>query len=372
MNKDSPYADWRMFFIRSLLFAFAWAKPLWWVFYRLFLTISPSVPVDLRDATGIPPLREIFWRSFLIAIFFCFVVTGGLCYLEGTLYGTNPDRRYFVQDGWNIILYTIVCPIYVALCCSIISIAVHEWGTLADFADQKTLPVSITRSSVRVYAVFFVALLLCTFFITNFISDVLNPDSVTAQGARVYWFMRDLGDGRRTLNRVGYYYVALNFALLFTTALGVSCFLSLAAEVLRSGTADSVEKIDDFETLKLKLEPFTKSYILTKGLAAAYALNVAIWAYSPLGKTDNLLAAQVALTLVGVFFVAVPRQYIELKWFELWQASGQDFQYSDTRHWRIRGAASFLDAWFIASVMGMWGLDMAALVKRISDFLSSL
>ena len=371
MSKESPYADWRLWFLRALLWLFGWVTSLRKAFYGLFLTISPSIPVDLRNVAGMPPpLRELFWRSFFLAMFFCLIVTGALCQIDHGIIGSDQSRRYFLQDGWNLVLYASICPIYVALCCCVISIAIHEWGNLAEYADAKTIRQSSTRSSLRVYSTFFLILLLCSVFITNFIGDVLNPPAKEAVVARIYWFMNDVGNGTRTLNKVGYYYVALNFSLLFITLLALSCFLTLSAEVLRSGSADSIDKIDDFEVLKSRLESFTKAYLLAKGLVAAYALNVVIWAYSPLGRTDNLLAAQIALTLIGVFFIAVPRQYIELKWFELWQMSGRKFEYSETREWKVRAAASFLDAWFIASIMGIWGLDINGIIARATQWLT--
>ena len=95
-----------------------------------------------------------------------------------------------------------------------------------------------------------------------------------------------------------------------------------------------------------------------------------VWAFSPLGKTENLLIAQIALTIVGVFFVAVPRQYIELKWYELWQKSSKSFQYVETRPWQVKATVSFLDAFFVASVMGVWGLDLKNIVEGFTKWLT--
>ena len=57
--------------------------------------------------------------------------------------------------------------------------------------------------------------------------------------ARIYWFARALSDGTLTLNRAGYYYVALNFSLLFITLLGLAAFLSMAAQPQRNASAVS-------------------------------------------------------------------------------------------------------------------------------------
>lgn len=372
VSKDSPYGDWRVILLKgaTLVLDRPIVRPLVRAFTWIFLTISPSVPVDFRRGISIAPARELFFVSYGLAFFFCFAVTAGLCLVEGTFQGTLASRRYFLQDGWNIVLYVFVCPTYVALSCSLIGLTIREWSLLADYADAKATPDTRRRSSKRLYAVFFLALLICTAFITNYMHDILNPAPEVASVARLYWFMGDTGSIPRSLNRVGYYYLVLNFALLFITLVGCACFLSLAAEVLRAGSANTVDKIDSFEALQVKLESFTRAYLLTKGLAAAYAVNVVVWAVSPLGKTDNLLLAQIALTIVGVFFVAVPRQYIELKWFELWQSSKQPFEYAETRSWKIKATASVLDAFFIAAIMSVWKLDLPGFSERLTKWLS--
>lgn len=368
MPRDSPYSDWRVIIIKylSTFFERFLKGPSRAIVVQAFLTISPTIPIDLRKSFGESTTKRLFFVAAGFSIFFCLLVTAFLCFLEGTLFGSDPAQRYFIQDRWNIILYALVCPIYSALSCCLIALTIQEWSTLADYADAKAAPDPRPRSRYRLYAVFFLAFLLCTIFITNYMDDVLNPVSLDSERARLYWFMRDLGSGQRTLNRVGYYYVALNFSLLFLTLLGIACFLSLSAEVLRAGSSADADRIDSFDDLYVKLHSFTNGYLLAKGLAAAYTANFYIWAVSPLGKTDNLLFAQIAITVVGVFFVAVPRQYIELKWFELWQKSGRPFEYRETRSTYVKTIASLLDAIFITSILGSWGFDFPSLARWLT------
>jgi hypothetical protein len=284
-------------------------------------------------------------------------VTAGLCGIEGTLLGSDPVRRYFLQDGWNLLFYSVICPIYVSFCVLLISLTINKWSELADFADAKGAATTGIRGQYRVYSVVAGAFFLCTIFITTYMQDILHPSQAAADRARVYWFMVALSDGTRGLNRVGYYYVALNFSLLFITILGVACFLSLAAEIFRAGTATDAKKIDTFEVLHLKLAAFTEAYIYVKALAAAYAVNFFVWGVSPLGNTGNLFAAQIALTIVAVFFIAVPRQYLELRWYDLWYQSGQAFEYVETRSPKAKLVASALDAIFISLIIGSWGIE---------------
>ena len=83
---------------------------------QLLFTISPGVPVDLRkslsDRGG---ARRLIIVSFFAGIFFCFGVTAFFCWLDGTLMSSDPTRLSFLQDRWNIKLYLVVCPIYIAL-----------------------------------------------------------------------------------------------------------------------------------------------------------------------------------------------------------------------------------------------------------------
>jgi hypothetical protein len=250
--------------------------------------ISPSVPENLRKGLHRTPPGPTFAVCYGLTFFFCLVVTAVLCGIEGTLFGIDPARRYFLQDGWSIFFYSIVCPIYVSFCVLLISLTIEHWNELADPADSTRAVDSRIRHPYRAYSVMSGAFLLCTIFITTYMQDILHPSAAVAGRARVYWFMTALSDGSRGLNRVGFYYVPLNFCLLFITLLGVACFLSLAAEVFRAGSVRDVAKIGTFEVLQSRLAAFTRGYIYMKALAAAYAVNFFVWAISPLGATGNL------------------------------------------------------------------------------------
>lgn len=370
MDKDSPYSDWRIFFLKGLLIVGKPLKPFSMLFKKMYLSISPNVPIEASKSFSSPLNRNFFISTYLIAFFFCFLTPVILCFIEGTLTGTDKSVRYFMQDGWNIILYVFVCPLYVSLALAIVRQTISHWGRLVDFADSKSNPDISHRRTYRLPVVLFLALLICTGFITNYMFDILHPNASVAQQARIYWFMSDAGNGIRILNKVGYYYVVLNFTLLFITLLGAACFISLAGEVIRAANASALEKIDSFSVLQSELAAFTNTYILAKGITAAYALNIIIWAVSPLGNTSNLLVSQIALSIVGVFFVAIPRQYIELKWFELWESSGKDVAYGDTRPWKIRATASLLDAFFVSVILSTWGLDLMSVSRWLSNALS--
>lgn len=372
MSRDTPYSDWRVFALKAVILCFGWMRPVWRGLYAFFLTISPSMPPELRRALGTTDVRRLAVTAFVFGFFFCLLVTSFLCYLEGTLSGSDPTRRYFVDDGWNIALYAVVVPGYIATCCCLIAVCIDQWGALEEYASRVTneAPARPGAYGWRMYSVFFLATLLCTFYVTQYMKDIMNPSLDAATAARVYWFMEATESTKRILNRVGYYYVALNFVLQFIVLLGVASFIALALEVLRCGTADDVERIDDFHVLHVKLAGFTKSYLLMKILVAFLTCNFFIWSSSPLGQTENLLAAQVYLTVVGVFFVAIPRQYVELRWYELWQRSDKPAAFVETRPWKVKAIAGFLDAFFIMAVLSVWKADLPAVLAMVEQWLA--
>ena len=118
---------------------------------------------------------------------------------------------------------------------------------------------------------------------------------------------------------MGYYYIALNFVLLFITALAVFCFFSVAMDAMWVGQSLIRGGVTQFKLLRENLKAFTEVYLMTKFIAAIYMINAIVWKDSPLGgngATVNILVSGVLLTAIGVFFIAVPRLYVELKWFE--------------------------------------------------------
>lgn len=140
MLKDTPYSDWRIILLKGFIMLIKPLASVAWIFNGALLSISPNVPTEIKKSLGAPLKTKSFLGSFLITFFFCFFVTATLCYLEGTLTGSESYRRYFLEDGWNIVLYSFVCPVYVSLALGIIKLTISHWSELADFADDKTNP----------------------------------------------------------------------------------------------------------------------------------------------------------------------------------------------------------------------------------------
>ena len=189
-----------------------------------------------------------------------------------------------------------------------------------------------------------------------------------ARVAELYWFMSLSEEGARVLNRAGYYYVALNFVLLFVALISAAAFFSLTVEVFRSGKGIEAGNVRDLAILRTRLRAFTEAYLIIKILAATYMVNMYVWKDSPLGSTVNLTVAGLVLTGIGVFFIAIPRLFVELKWFDY--ASTQENLIDEDgevdtefRPKRVRLWAHVLDMFLIGTfVATFWEIRPMALL----------
>lgn len=323
------------------------------------LAISPAVPVDLRDITHEPRTLRLLASAFGFGCAFSLLGSAAFSLLENTFSGSDPSRLYFIQDRWNIALYTAITPTYIALDSWIIVLTIRHWASLRSFADGLEAPAADTRPR-HLGIGLAIAVTMTALLMSTYMSDILRESNVD----RVYWFVENLGGGKRTLNKAGYYYLVLNATLMFLTILTVGAFFTLAAEVFRVGRVLKAGRVTDFGMLRTELETFTKAYLIAKALAATYMINAFIWKYSPLGATTNLAVAGFILSAVGVFFLAVPRLYVELSWFQFALQASQssdvsDDLYKDIRPGRVRLLAHALDVFLIGGfVSAFYEIDV--------------
>ena len=187
----------------------------------------------------------------------------------------------------------------------------------------------------------------------------------------LYWFFNSVG-GVRTLNRAGYYYVFLNSVLLFITSMAAFCYIALSIEIFRFGkylpqvaasinratTSDAAAKKGSLADIESKiqetLDEYAYSYIIAKVLVATYAVNIILWQASPAGKVANVNSAIVALAIIGLVFLVVPRLYLNSKWHRIKHAmlsAGGEVDADDIGEEltprRFRKSETWLDAVFI-------------------------
>jgi len=351
------------FLFSLVVTAYVRVSPMWLqrAISAFFFTLSPDVPVDIRDFFKDTQRQRIAIYSAVAAFFFCFIVTAVLCAIEGTLYGNEQGRLYFLEDWWNIVLYVVICPAYVCTGVCIIITTIQHWSHTNEFARQLAGAGPSPPAGGRFGLALTAILLTCGLAMSSYMYDSLNSATVQT----LYWFMEE-GGAVRALNRVGFYYIALNFGLLFITALAVFCFFSLAMDAMWAGKSLTAGGVREFRVLRDKLTAFTQVYLMTKAIAALYMINTIIWKDSPLGgggATVNIVVAGGLLTLIGVFFIAVPRLYVELKWFEykLMAATDPDSEpsFDDLRPRGVRLGSHLIDVLVIgAFVSAFWGIDL--------------
>lgn len=324
----------------------------------LFIKVAPEIPVSLRRSyTGPDGLRAGI-IGFSLTFFFTMLVTIAWTWVNGTLYGSNPNIIYFLEDKCNLILYSLVCPLYVGLTCWLVVIVVKGWGEINEFKNSEITEKTDGKRFKILKALGLGALILSVGFTltTNYINDVI----VLVNQNIYYWF---LTEDLHELRALGVYYFLLNFSLLIITLIAFTFFMSIYSLMMSVGAAlESKEKIGqlEFEILKVKLSAFTEAYIVTKFIIACYIVNIWLWADSPLGQStkENFIIALVLLTIIGVFLVSFPRYFVELQWFKLKlrsvnevQGSNLDLKYEDLRTFRIKNIAHILDYLFIGGFL---------------------
>ena len=273
---------------------------------RTFTACTPAFAAPYQIAQTGNLLTPLSAAIFGAAFVQCFILTGALSWLSGTLTGAPGRSVGFFDDKWNIFLYTLICPAYVTLCVRLVLLSMGR-----DPDDTTRAPASTTSAQAkRLFACVFLACLFSSILITNYVADAINPAVVRP----VYWFL-DSSTGIRRLNSAGLYYIVLNFTLLFITFLGGAAFIGISIDGIRLSRAllDSATPID-FRTYGKRLNRLVVAYFFGTLLVFFYAINIIVWKESPLGGTANIDIAGAMLTALGIFFVAIPKRFIEHAW----------------------------------------------------------
>ena len=369
-------------------------------FGRFFAVVLQAVSpaIDLDMGPGRPP-PNVFFQIFVYAapltFFFCYVVSGFLAYRSGTFLPSGHDKELaFLYDGWNFVIYLVVVPLYVSCAIFLIYIAAISWKRLNSIYSLEVRASSFWSNSTRIVGFFAISFILAGLYISQYVSDLANSHLTTT----LYWFFNSVG-GVRTLNRAGYYYVFLNSVLLFITSMAAFCYIALSIEIFRFGkylplvaasinratTSDAAAKkasLADIESkIQETLDEYAYSYIIAKVLVATYAVNIILWQASPAGKVANVNSAIVALAIIGLVFLVVPRLYLNSKWHRIKHAmlsAGGEVDADDIGEEltprRFRKSETWLDAVFIfllfKSASGQF--EKSPPIKAIIDFVESI
>lgn len=306
-NYDAPDIVTAVYQYTFRLLEWRWLKGLTGSLSGLFRRCTP----EFAESFKLPPGRgtpgpRVDVAIILAAMFFCLGMTAVLAALSNTWWpSSEPGVLHWASDHWNIFLYAVVCPLYVWLCLRLLVLSIERPVTAA---SSMASPPAVLRLFVSTFLI----ILFSSVLITSYVSDAANPAIVRYR----YWFFDEL-NGVRFLNAAGLYYIVLNFSLLVVTFVGAASFIAISIDgmtLARALTHDAPAM--GFESFRNQIDRLVRAYRLGVGLVFCYAINLIVWKFSPLGPTGNLQIAGALFTLVGLFFVAVPRRFVQHLWAE--------------------------------------------------------
>lgn len=273
----------------------------------VFQRCTPEFAEPFTLPPGRTPRHRIDMAIILATMFFCLGMTATLAALSKTWWPSpDPQVLHWASDRWNIFLYAAVCPLYVWLCLRLLIVSIERPAAQAAATTPSPPPV------LRLFLSIFLILLFSSTLITSYVSDAANPGIIEYR----YWFFDDL-NGVRVLNAAGLYYIVLNFSLLMLTFIGGASFIVVSIDGMTLARAlTSGSSVTDFERFRSQIDRLVRAYRLGVSLVFCYAVNLIVWKFSPLGPTGNLQIAGALFTLIGLFFVAVPRRFVQHLWAE--------------------------------------------------------
>lgn len=281
-------------------------------FYYWTFAVSAEIPVTVW--TVFSPRRRRFTFYFLLSLFFTLVMTGLVSLVSGTFWPDgDPMRLNLLEDRWNLALYALICPAYVAVCILMLGASISYWS--------KTLPgpgAPVHLASVRNWR-FLISLALCllvaSVLVVNYIFDTVfnGPEAL-------YWFL----ERPSVINKAGFYYVILNYSLLLITAVSIFAYIGTVLSALSEIGQLSITRntAKDRKALLASIDhinDFWEIMILARILAALYITNTFIWKFSPLGDgtATNLWIAVAIITLIGVIGTLLPKFVANRKFGQL-------------------------------------------------------
>lgn len=360
-NQSVKLFDKLLFLNKVVIF-----KQLIYLIKLLFVEIAPDIPVSLSKAFTGNSGKRAFLYGAVITFIFCFVVPAIWTYANGTFIGENTSEHiYFIYDRHNIVLYILICPLYVGLGCWLAVTTITGWGKINDLKNSLLKEGESPQKTIssKTPILIFVILGMAFFLTTNYIYGVKE----LSVSGKDYWFF----DEEHKLGALGVYYFLLNFALLVSVLLSLMFFMSLFTSVMN--VADALEEYNgdhiEFKIFETKLASFTEGYLLAKGIVAALILNIWIWQKSPLGGvtpedntgTDNLILAGIFMTIIGGFLISLPRYYFELQWLRYKHRVGEIEDntkgHHDIRSDKVTFWASILDTLIIGGFISAFWFD---------------
>lgn len=319
--------------------------------YTIGLAVSPSVALTDENERQ---RRPMFWSTIrLAAIVLLFSIGFNLYFswLNGRLWPDGIDQtKNFFEDKSNLILYTFICPLYVALSIQIIMIS-SRYGVAVDDATRPTSQLEAARSPF--------ALTLCLAIAAAFAVKYVGDVAVGADG-RTYWFNDRIGD-IRVLNSGGIYYSIMVFAFLSTVLMAALNLLSITASAMRLVNSLSAQDCGNAVAMRSTFFRSKQAFVYGRWLIAILMIHVVVWSESPLSNTVNLDIGAILLVLAAIFLTALPSLHLERRLKAVADQCGLDIATLDiepvtAKRW-LPLANAVINIGFFGSFI--WGIEPA-------------
>jgi hypothetical protein len=355
--KPSAPKDWRAWLFFYVQAAYSKLPPLVrHVLEAVIVKVAPNVPDSVTSVFRDAAYGRAIMGGYVVTFALCFGVTAIWSAVEGTWSGSDPNRMYLSRDLTDMLNFSIVCPLYVGFGCALITACVRGWGQLRELEGSPThAELALPRwnsKSLGLPAIAFIVLLAAGLFTANFMNETLNP----AIYPKAFWYVSGIAvNSERHIGALGVYYTLLMFSLLAFSLFALAFVFAGFLAGIRIGDAierDGTRRPVSVEELRIRLSTFTQIYILTKLLAAAYMANALTWKWEHPVRSVNFNLLGVLLTAFGIYFISIPRYYIELQWYEAKVkysdlTSNVSEEYDDIRPWTVRNIAGVVDTLII-------------------------
>lgn len=271
--------------------------------------------------------------------------------------------NYFLGDYANLLNYTVLVEAYCISGCFFLIYTNNIENYLRSSEPIGHLDYSETESSFLGSA--FSILFVLTFVLLGFCGYAMEIQSYPP-----HWYM-NTPQGPATFS--GYYYLFVNLILLlfvafvgiahlgmFKTASSISKGLHA---VRNSDNLDSLKAWIDDNKVKKWFAPFASQVLISKIFVLSIILNMTSWKmWEPNVGIMNTIAI-VIMVIAGVWFVTLPRYYIQYQLFEI-RKKCEVLEYKDIRTPWILGASAVVDIILIAIVTDLL-LNREAIFKLI-------
>lgn len=289
---------------RAVLKAGGWMGPgLRSGFYTAGLAVSPALALTDESRRQRRPMLRSTVALALLVLLFSLGFNAFFSLLEGRLwFDADPRTINFLEDKWNLWLYLLICPAYVALSLQIIMVS-SRYGATVRGGERPESRIEAGRSPAAIS----LCLAIAAFFAAKYIADVaIGPEGHT------YWFNDRVG-GVRVLNVAGVYYALMTFGFLSITIMALLNYLSVTQASLALANGLTADDCADVPAMRGAFLRFKQAYVYGRWLIAVFMIHTVIWSRSPLAKTENIHIAGAALVLAAVLLTAIPALHLDRK-----------------------------------------------------------